>query len=537
MAKIVDITKDGQSVYPRTIADAVAVSGKVLTEALEAKADKTELDKKANTDDLVFVKGEGKCSQASYYYFNGEKTLNLTRDDYSHAEGMATKAIGYCSHSEGDSTTAEGPSSHSEGYNTYARGGQSHAEGFETTAYESYSHSEGAYNTAKGSASHAEGEYTISNGVASHAEGWQTVANNQSEHAEGYYNTSTKSSVFSEFTLHSIGNGWGEDKRHNAVEVKFNGDYYIQSQTTTDDSSIKTYEAPMKRLQTWFNEKQNKLVAGTNVTLTANSDNTVTISASGGSSLPSWISSSSSANIIGSTDKETQIVSKDNTIDIGGFKMKMDASNNKVLFSYNGRMAEIPLVGNEWTFPLTREYKPYGESFITEIDYDHYRLEKLVFVIDGSSCKVTNENILSIGTSIADWGYKQDMKNLHIFFTKNSNTPLLLTYCDSKDQINPTNSTNTSIQNYYTVKDKSKFTIAFSAYGIEVDGVLIDQFTPYVQRLSLEESKLQIGSVQGNDRSNAVYLEAYKTYSSSETSGTTGTSGTTMSTGMTTPAP
>lgn len=44
MAKIVDITKDGQSVYPRTIADAVAVSGKVLTDALEAKAEKSDLE-------------------------------------------------------------------------------------------------------------------------------------------------------------------------------------------------------------------------------------------------------------------------------------------------------------------------------------------------------------------------------------------------------------------------------------------------------------------------------------------------------------
>lgn len=43
MAKIYDIKKDGATVYPRTVSDAVAVVGGTLTDALAKKADKTEI--------------------------------------------------------------------------------------------------------------------------------------------------------------------------------------------------------------------------------------------------------------------------------------------------------------------------------------------------------------------------------------------------------------------------------------------------------------------------------------------------------------
>lgn len=179
MAKIADIKKGNTTLYPRTVAQAVAVSGNTLDE---------ELSKKANTEDLVFVKGEGDYSQASYYDNYGVKTLNV----------------------------------------------------------------------AKGANSHAEGAYTTASGYYSHAEGVSTLALNASEHAEGEYNNSTKSTEKAQKTLHSVGNGNSSTERHNAVEIKFNGDYYIQEKTTTDDSTIKTYEAPMKRLQTWLNEKADK---------------------------------------------------------------------------------------------------------------------------------------------------------------------------------------------------------------------------------------------------------------------------------------
>lgn len=43
MAKIYNIKKNGATVYPRTVSDAVAVVGDTLTDALNKKADKEEI--------------------------------------------------------------------------------------------------------------------------------------------------------------------------------------------------------------------------------------------------------------------------------------------------------------------------------------------------------------------------------------------------------------------------------------------------------------------------------------------------------------
>lgn len=45
MAKIYTVKKKGETVYPRTISDAVAVTGSTLTDALAKLADKEEIVK------------------------------------------------------------------------------------------------------------------------------------------------------------------------------------------------------------------------------------------------------------------------------------------------------------------------------------------------------------------------------------------------------------------------------------------------------------------------------------------------------------
>lgn len=44
MAKIVDLNQGGKNVYPRTIGEAVAVGGKLLTDAMNGKADAGEVE-------------------------------------------------------------------------------------------------------------------------------------------------------------------------------------------------------------------------------------------------------------------------------------------------------------------------------------------------------------------------------------------------------------------------------------------------------------------------------------------------------------
>lgn len=101
--------------------------------------------------------------------------------DFSHSEGVKTKAVGTASHSEGNLTIAENEYSHAEGQNTIAQGSVSHAEGYNTRAI--------------GESSHAEGYATRSEGKDSHAEGIGTIAQVDGGHAEGTYNKITKDNL------------------------------------------------------------------------------------------------------------------------------------------------------------------------------------------------------------------------------------------------------------------------------------------------------------------------------------------------------
>ena len=122
-------------------------------------------------------------------------------------------------------------------YNT-ASGQYSYAEGYYTTASTHSSHSEGWFTKANGQHSHSEGNHTVTNKDDSHAEGKYTVTNNVSEHASGQYNASSRaSSTFgnSGNTLFSVGNGTTNNARHNAFEIRQNGDIYL----TKDGQDVK----------------------------------------------------------------------------------------------------------------------------------------------------------------------------------------------------------------------------------------------------------------------------------------------------------
>ena len=119
-----------------------------------------------------------------------------------------------------------------EGSNTSASGTNSHAEGSYTTANGNASHAEGKSTSANGLYAHAEGQGTSANGNYSHTEGNGTVANNRSEHASGQYNVSNSATTTfgnSGNTLFSVGNGTADYARHNAFEIRQNGDIYLSS--------------------------------------------------------------------------------------------------------------------------------------------------------------------------------------------------------------------------------------------------------------------------------------------------------------------
>lgn len=131
---------------------------------------------------------------------------------------------------------ASGKNSFSVGINCYSQGNYSF-----TANYRTYSYGEDAA---------AFGAYTRALGKASFASGERTEVNNSNEAGFGAYNDSSKNSAISISTLFSVGNGGNLDKKHNALEIKKNGDVYIPD--TDDTASANYYEKPMKRLQDLF---------------------------------------------------------------------------------------------------------------------------------------------------------------------------------------------------------------------------------------------------------------------------------------------
>ena len=80
--------------------------------------------------------------------------------------------------------------------------------------------------------------------------GRNTITNNMSEFACGQDNVSNKASnTYSDSgnTLFSVGNGVFMSTRHNAFEIRQNGDIYIAD--TNDTSTTNYYEKPMIKLQ------------------------------------------------------------------------------------------------------------------------------------------------------------------------------------------------------------------------------------------------------------------------------------------------
>jgi len=170
--------------------------------------------------------------------------------------------IGNCAVIEGISPTinaiikASGWGAHAEGHGTIAEGDAAHAEGHSTHAIGSHSHAEGSGTYANGLISHAEGHQTRAEAEYTHTEGYFTQINTMAGHAEGYINLSTSAtSAFgsSGNTLHAVGNGLYtslfDQTRHNAFEVRQNGDIYYADTEKIDGSTVHYYDAPMRKLQ------------------------------------------------------------------------------------------------------------------------------------------------------------------------------------------------------------------------------------------------------------------------------------------------
>lgn len=168
----------------------------------------------------------------------GDTTINVGRKDgttvgrWSTAEGHYTTASGDYSHAEGASTTASDSCSHAEGYLCTASSDNSHAEGNNTTASGAHSHSEGDSTTASGIGSHAGGVSSIASSDYSFAHGMHVESNNSCEVSLGKFNKSSSDTLF------SIGDGKGDNGKHNAFEITTTGGKLHDKDIATTDMSL-----------------------------------------------------------------------------------------------------------------------------------------------------------------------------------------------------------------------------------------------------------------------------------------------------------
>lgn len=206
-----------------------AIENQAVTNALNNKADVSDLDDKLNKENPT-----------------GTGSFSLNR--------KANTTVGARSVATGNDTTASAMNTHAEGYDTVASENGAHAEGISTTASGLYSHAEGSNTTASRDYSHAEGYFTTASGYVSHAEGWGTTAQRRSQHALGEFNIldTSGSNVNSKGEyIEIVGNGTANDARSNARTLDWDGNEVLAGTLTTTglkNSSSPNYTLSMPTL-------------------------------------------------------------------------------------------------------------------------------------------------------------------------------------------------------------------------------------------------------------------------------------------------
>ena len=131
-----------------------------------------------------------------------------------------TGTVGIGSSTFGNHNKAQGIYATAEGNLTKANGFASHAEGFQNVANGAHSHAEGSGCDANGEDSHAGGNESAANAQYSFAHGQNVKATMRGSAAFGRYN-------FYNGVLFSVGNGNGDDSRHNAFSVGVTGNCFV----------------------------------------------------------------------------------------------------------------------------------------------------------------------------------------------------------------------------------------------------------------------------------------------------------------------
>ena len=149
-----------------------------------------------------------------------------------------------------------------------ARGPKSITGGQWSKAYAEGSVAIGQMNESKSPWAWAVCNGTMAVGKSSFACGEHNSTNNTGEFACGYANITNGGSDTSIMTLFTVGNGTykGGYQRHNALDIRMNGDIYIPD--TNDTSTTNYYEKPMIKLQDALGGGGSSYTAGDGIDIT-----------------------------------------------------------------------------------------------------------------------------------------------------------------------------------------------------------------------------------------------------------------------------
>ena len=171
--------------------------------------------------------------------------------------------------------------------------------------------------------------------------------------------------------------------------------------------------------------------------------------------------------------------------------------NNCRIYDYaltDAEMEELLIEGAEQLPTATesflrRNFRPQGGKWTDEVtDFNFNRGDYIEIKANLSGCTSTNENVISIGDTITSWN--QYTGGYHAYYTGSSNS----------FEVNSLLSTGQEGRSYAYPTNASSVIMVINKDGFHVDGELITSNS----RIS-ELSSLQVGSAEGNTRSNATY--------------------------------
>ena len=138
---------------------------------------------------------------------------------------------------------------------------------------------------------------------------------------------------------------------------------------------------------------------------------------------------------------------------------------------------------------LRQNYSPNGNKWTDVVtDFDFNRGDYIEIKVNLSNCSAANENIISVGDTIAEWN--QYTGGYHSYYTRSSNyfeaNSLLPTAQEGRQSISPTT--------------PSSVTILINKNGFHVNGIKL-----VTNSRIAELNRLEIGSQEGTGRSKATY--------------------------------